>query len=920
MKSKLMVVICSLLWLSAFSPVKGQQEQSDLGKNQGRESQADGSIAGKIHDEKSGEDLIGANVSLVGTKLGAATDIEGKYLIKRILPGTYNVRVSFVGYESKTISNVVITAETAAILDVALAEGQGVKQQEVVISADAIKSGDGAILAERRKSASIGDAISSEQMKRTPDATSSDVLKRVVGLTIVDNKFVFIRGASDRYNGTTLNGASLSSTEIGKKSFAFDMIPANLLENTTVLKSATPDLPGDFTGGLVQMNTLDFPESRTWKLAVTTGWNSNTTFKDFQSSQSGSKDWLATDDGKRSLPDVPEDPTDMAKQLPNDWAPRSRTAPVNMSFSLSLGDKFSSSDDDMDNSQFGYVGALSYRNSYQRNSRSINAIEISRSLKGTQENFSALWGAMLNLSYKFSGMHKISLKNNYSQSADDEIRDFAGTDGNNSTENIFLATMWSQRRTYTGIISGEDKFPLLGNLSADWNISVSSSSRQDPDRKDVTYYRGIDDPDTTPYDAAINQRSWSHLNSRTTNYHVDFALPVDFAKIKFGSLYERKTTNYEIRYFSVSLPRYNPALAQLPIDKIYAPENFGQNKFKMDETSKPTDNYRGDQETFASYAMIDVPFNVYGNNFRFTGGARLENSLQSVFVPRTYQPDGPTDDTQLKNIDVLPSANLTYVISDVANLRFAYSHTVNRPEFRELASSGFFDFISYELVGGNPDLKRSYVHNYDVRFEIFPEPGEVVALSYFNKNISNAIEEQLAYSSVRTRSWFNSPHGENRGFELEARKSLRFLGGYLKNFSLSGNYTRIYSEVQFVSLTGNSSNTTTTMDTRPLQGQSPYMVNLSILFTEPTFGTTINVLYNKFGRRLDAVGFLTADIYEQPRDIVDVTLTQPLGSGIESKLTIKNLTNKERVLTQRDREYQRTNSGSVYAVQVSVEL
>ncbi len=746
------------------------------------------------------------------------------------------------------------------------------------------------------------------------------MLKRIVGLSIVDNKFVFIRGASERYNGTTLNGASVSSTEIGKKSFAFDMIPSNLLENTTVVKSATPDLPGDFTGGLVQMNTLDFPDTRTVKLGITTGWNSITTFKNFQSSQGGKSDWLAVDDGTRTLPAIPENSSDLAKVLPNNWAPKSKNAPMNMSISISFGDNFLFDEQDQESGQFGYIGALSYRNSYQRSYKIINAMEISRNLKGIQDNFSVLWGGMINLSYKFSGLHKLSFKNNYSQTADDDIRDFNGIDGNNSTQNIFLATQWSERKTYTGILSGEHMFPAAGNLSADWKIAVSSSSRQDPDRKDVSYYRGVDVPENTPYDAAINQRSWSHLNGRTTDYHLDFSVPFGIAKLKFGTLMENKTTNYEMRFFNITLKRYNPSLSQLPITTIYDPNNFGGNNFQIDESSKPTDNYFGDQKTTAGYAMVDLPFNIFDQNFRFTGGARLENSSQNVYVPRSYQLNGPKDDTQLKNNDFLPSANLTYIVNDNTNFRFAYSHTLNRPEFREIASSGFYDFITYEVVGGNPNLQRSYVHNYDIRFEIFPNAGEVLALSYFYKTISGAIEEQLYFTSVRTRSWFNSDHARNYGFELETRKSLNFLGGYFGNFSLTGNYTRIFSAVQFPLISGNSSNTISSIGTRPLQGQSPYMINISLLFTEPTFGTTVNVLYNRFGRRLDAVGFLTSDIYEQPRDIVDLSISQSLFNGVESKLTIKNLTNKERILTQQDRVYQRVNNGTTYSLQVSVGI
>lgn len=234
-----------------------------------------GSVIGTILDQQTGEELVGANVLVVGTKLGATTDIEGKYQIKNVPAGTYTMRISFIGYSSKTISEVNVKSNEALTLNVTIASAI-VEAEEVTVTAERVLATESALLSERKKATSIGDAISAEQIKRAPDATSGDALKRVTGLSIVDNKFVYIRGITDRYNNTTLNGAALTSTEADKKGFSFDMLPSNLLENTIVVKSATPDLPGDFTGGLVQLNTLDFPVSRTLKLSLSSSLNSVT--------------------------------------------------------------------------------------------------------------------------------------------------------------------------------------------------------------------------------------------------------------------------------------------------------------------------------------------------------------------------------------------------------------------------------------------------------------------------------------------------------------------------------------------------------------------------------------------------------------------------------------------------------------------
>ena len=271
-------------------------------------------------------------------------------------------------------------------------------------------------------------------------------------------------------------------------------------------------------------------------------------------------------------------------------------------------------------------------------------------------------------------------------------------------------------------------------------------------------------------------------------------------------------------------------------------------------------------------------------------------------------------------MDILPSANLTYFVGPITNLRISYSHSVNRPEFREIASTGFYDFIKYELVGGNPDLKRSLASNFDIRMELFPDLGELFAVSYFRKDIKGAIEEKLIQAATRTRTWFNSDQAQNAGWEFEIRKSLGFISNMLRGLSVTANYTVVRSAVNVYQTSGNSILTTTIQSTRPMQGQSPYLLNVSLLYTSPSAGTSLNFLFNKFGRRLDAVGFLASDIYEEPRDLVDLAATQPLGWGTELKLTVKNLNNSRRTLTRDNLLYENTGVGRTYSIQISKSI
>lgn len=891
---------CALLVVLCVSAMRGQT----------------GILSGKINDEQTGEEIVGANVLVVGTALGATTDIEGKYQIRNVPAGVHNVRISFVGYATKVVSGVTVMANETLVLNVAIASA-AVQADEVVVTAERVLATESALLAERRKSSTIGDGVSIEQVKRTPDATSGDALKRVTGIAIVDNKFVFIRGITDRYNSTTLDGAAITSTEAGKKGFSFDLLPANLIENTMVVKSQSPDMPADFTGGLVQLNTLDFPDRQSIRLSLSASYNDLTTTKDLAASQ-GSRSWFGFDDGGRALPAYPGDMTKFAQSLPNTWAPRKITASPNTSFSLAYGDRYSLSDESDD--QLGFVGAYTQRNSYQRNERQVHDRDLSRTSIGPRDDYALLWGALANVSYKFGGSNKISWKNSYNHSAEDQVGQFAMRDENNGQDLQFTTINYSQRSQYNGQLAGEHTFPSLGALSLQWRGSVSSSARQDPDRKEAVYYRVLDDP-SSPYTVGYNKRSWSWLNDRTLGGSIDFSLPLtSLGKVKWGVLTEGRKTNYNIRYFR-GTPDYfggiPDSLTQLPLAHVYSPQNYGPGKFLFAETSLPSDSYEGEQTLYAGYLMTDLPFEILEENFRFAGGARVENWSQTVIVPKTMTPGGPVTRNLYKVVDVLPSFNLTYLVRDDMNVRVAYSHSVNRPEFRERAPVIFEDFLRNEIVGGNLDLARAYVRNYDVRFEFFPNVGEVLALSYFEKHISGAIEEQLLFSGTRTRVYFNSGNTKNAGWELEFRTSLDFLGGYLKNFSITGNYTRITSRVEYQLTTGNSSNTQIVQASRPMQGQSPYMINLSLLFTEPTVGTTVSLLYNKFGRRLNTVGFNAADIYEEAREAVDVALIQPIIQGLEGKFTIKNLTGKDKVLTRDDFPYERINAGTTYSLQLS---
>ena len=909
-------LITLLLSLTTFS-----QEQNDLEKIRQRQNQLGGILLGKVVDQKSGEDIIGANIFIVDTKLGTSTDIDGKFIVKKIAEGKYTIRISFLGYETKNISDVEIKLNENTLLNVSISEDQGIQQQEVVVSASVIKSGEGAILAERKKTANIGDGISSEQMKKAPDATSGDALKRVTGVSIVDNKFVFVRGVTDRYNQTTLNGASVPSTSVDKKSFSFDMLPSNLLDNMNVAKTASSDLPGDFTGGLVQINTLDVPEQFSIKVMTGGSMNSITTFKDFQRSQGGSSDWIGNDDGTRLYPAQKISISDLGTTLPNSWASNLKKGLVAQSFSVSIGDRV-----DFEEDQLGIIAALTYRNNFQHTGIGIKEYgggQLRRNVSGFSDKVSVLWGGIFDVSYKLGEFNKFSIKNNYNRAAEDKVYIMSGYKADDDENIKSYQTEWEQRGMYSGQISGEHQLPELLSAKIDWMTNFSQARTEQPDRKELVY--SASPYSDQPMIAKPGERSWGKIYEKTVGQKMNIAIPTETMKYKFGVFNERRTKNFSMKFYQVSsnnLASENFILSTYAVDSIYRQENFGIGKFSLISFDNSSGAYDAEQDLFAYYGMVDIPFSFIGESFRFTGGVRIEKSRQEISTDQGRLGSSSIS-SYLYNSDVLPSANITYMIDERQNIRIAYSQTVNRPEFRERSTFYFYDFDKSEYVRGNSQLSRALIRNYDLRYEIFPSFGDVIAASYFYKSFTNPIEEARTYTSFVERTWINAVKGKNYGWEFEVRKNLSFLNEYLMSSSIVANYTRVISSIPFRENKGNSSLQQIIEGERQMQGQSPYMYNISFSFVEPTFGTSLNILYNEYGSRIDAIGDVKAgdgDVYEQKRGTVDLSISQPLGilmKGLEWKFAAKNLNNQPIVYTQGKDVYRTNVVGTNYSMQFS---
>lgn len=890
-------------------------------------------IRGKVYDIVTSDPLPDAVIKIEELKIGTASDIEGSYELKGLRPGSYSVKATYVGYKPKLVK-VSVGKEETKIVDFILAP-ESSSVDTITVTADFTTGSDVGILLKQQKSEGIIDGISSQHIKRTPDVTSSDVLKRISGISIVQDKFVYVRGTGERYNNTLLNGSYLPSTEPDKKAFSFDLFPSVLLDNLTIAKSNTPDKPGDFSGGLVQLSTIDFPERFTYSLSVNSSLNSNTTGEKFSTYNAGQKRIIffnsGMDDGARLLPPdfpseqispdafTPEQVQQFGREFRNNWLQTSRTAPFNGGFQLSFGHNIN-----LLHNPLGIIAAYSYKNSFSN--KSIEKTEFNEfstdsdtisSYRGNASEYSVIWGGVLNLNYKIGTSHKISSKNTYTLVSEDETQRLTGFYAPQLLERNLSATKFTQRNLLNTQLSGESYFPSLFRTTVSWQVNYSESERIEPDSKRMTYQRdmGTEDPFYAPIprgsttgNEAVGGRFFANLRDINRGVGLDLSTVVPplnqifppltgdggvfSLKLKLGILTNTTTRNFFVRNFAPVLSLYAPFTINYEgLDSIFRTENVAPDKISYYEITSRNDAYNASQRLYAGYLMFDASY----WKLRLVAGARLEHSHQRL---DSYSLLGEAVDKSLLNNDVLPSVNLTYQLTEAINIRAAYSQAVSRPEFREIAPFGYIDFGTLTYTTGNPDsLSRTLIRNYDLRFEFFPAAGEVLSASFFYKKFDAPIEEAFLPRSgdEKLKSFFNARNGAvNYGVELEFRKKLAFIHELLDNFTITGNLAFINSKVNLEGLT-----TTATEKERRLQGQSPYTVNLGLFYDNLTLGTSINVLYNKIGDRIAEVGLGGFnDIMEKGRDVLDVSASQRLPMNLEVKFSVKDILNQDYLYTQ----------------------
>lgn len=867
-----------------------------------------GLVRGTVKDRKGGEPLIGATVVVTGRDGGAMADVDGRYELS--LPaGCYTLTARYVGYGNSVRDSVVVPATGEVALDF-LMDGDAQTLGEVSVVAVARRNTEASQVQAQRRSLVVQTGVSAQQIARTQDRDASEVIRRVPGVSIIDGKFVMVRGLSQRYNNVWLNGGAVPSSEADARAFSFDILPSSQLDNMVVVKSPAPEYPADFTGGFILVNTKQQPEDDGLSVSVGLGANDATHFSSFTTSKGSGWDWLGLGGGWRSLPGGMDgslrafhgyeggsnprlDP--VGSGLNNDWTLRTIHPLGDLKVNVGYNHTW-----EMDSGRkYGLLATLNYSNGYKTLLNMENSlygpydtsndkqVALRRATDNQYSNDVRL-GGMLNLSFRpRDSRHFLEWKNIFNQIAKDRYSERVGF--NAQPDNINdMEYYYSSRTTYNTQLTGRH---TLDNDRIDWSVGYAYANRNLPDR------RLIQRTDRTEQTMGIYRisreftRLDEHIASIGANYSRDMLVGTLEPTLKAGAYGEYRTRSYRTRQFQYGWQPDNALPSGFVFDddvqgNVLTDDNYGPDRLYLYEEVNYLNDYDGDQSMAAAYFGINLPvrsFNIYA-------GVRYEYNRQVLHM-NTRQFEESMQSTTYDYGDLFPSVNMTWKMSEQHQLRLAYGRSVNRPEFREFSTSVYYDFDLGSSVMGNYDLKSAYIDNVDLRYEWYPSAGEQVSVALFYKHFKNPIEwtYTVAGGTDLIYSFVNARGANNYGLEIDIRKSLAFLG--LRDFSLSFNGAWIKSKVLFEPGTNNID--------RPMQGQSPYLINTGIFYNNPDNGWSAAVLYNRIGKRIVGVGSrygtgadgTTRNIpnsYEMPRNGIDLSVGKKLGRW-EFKASVRDL-------------------------------
>jgi len=864
-------------------------------------------ISGRVFDLTTGEALISANVFIPELNVGTTTDFNGEFVIN-VGKSSFRMRVSYVGY--KTIDTLItISGETK--LNIGL-QAEAIKFKEVEVSGSAVNDNVSlkGFMASKQISTGIFDGLSYEQIKLTTASTSSELMGKVVGVSIRQDKFVNVRGVDERYNIAVLNGSFLPSPEADKKAFTFDLIPAGLVQSIKVVKTFSPDLPGNFSGGFVDIKTIEFPDSTVNSANLSFSGIPDATFKKFFVYGMNRLSFFGASDKTSGLPpSLPEDITQVpieqrniyAKDIKNLWnrnslysLPNFRTNFLSVGkifwgrFSYSVGVIYESYSHKKDFEVYEYEGDWSKRFEFSGN-RILREVRFANSLE---------------LKAKFSnqvvGVRGLLVGLFEDESA--QMRGFQYTD--QGAEQIHMAIKFNQRNLYFGQIYGENNF---GDVNFKWQGSISSVLNIEPDTRRLVYGRDMNNPDakfTVILGPQANLKNGgilsSNLKDEVREIRTSVKLPIFGFNLKTGFDFWETRRNFKFRLIGVVVNLNGVTdwkMYYLPADSIFIPENFKRNGFSLDEYKAGTNKYKAYDKNVSTYLLLDLPFKMKNQVFNLSTGFRIEKVNQNIYT-RDFA-DVRDVVIAKRYFEVLPSVELKYSPTYMMNIKLSYSQTINKPELREISPFAYFDFYTQTSVRGDSALKRALIFNYDLRFELFGLSDDMISVGIFHKHINSPIEKVIVSGSAlgSERTFKNARFANVLGIEFEFVKNIWWV-------KIIGNLSLIKSRVDVERTEG-----TIERKGRSLQGQAPYLVNVLIVYEKPNSKFNSSLSFNLTGPRVyDVATQYSSDIIEQARYQVDLKFAYELSKNLTLNLIGKNITAKPVVLKQGDYVYQKIST------------
>ena len=869
-------------------------------------------LKGVVIDKNSKETLIGAVISIEGTDVKAVTDVNGNFSFEGLKDGTYTLYIKYVGYKTLKIDGVQMKD---ANLTIALQPDEQ-QLKGVTVTAVERRNTDAAMIQVAKSSPVIVSNVSAQEISRTQDTNAGEVIRRVPGVSLIDDKFVMVRGLSQRYNNVWVNGGAVPSSEADSRAFSFDIIPSSQIDNLTIVKSPTAEYPADYSGGFIIVNTKEIPAENSFSLSVGGNWNTASAFQDFAYSKGSATDFLAFDNGMRSIhgginaslaPQLEANgsPIDnyatslLGNHLNNDWMVKSKKPLGDLKLAASLNHRWM-----LGGRTLGMLAALNYTNEYRTYEKMENNLfgiydaandkpNYLRHSVDDQYNNNVRLGAMLNFTLlSKDGNHKYQFKNIFNQLATSR---YTWRDGVSAQSNLERSAeyYYRSRTTYNGQLTGKHTFT---SDALDWSIGYAYANRHLPDRRRYL----IDDAlESGVYALSTGNdisREWTQLDEHILSLGINDKHHFKFGNfepdLQVGAYGEYRSRKYQTREF---IYNWNVSDNNMPSDFRHSDiptllsneENMGYDKLYLLEQKQMRNNYRGHNTLGAGYLTLSLPFGQFGIH----AGVRFEhNDMELISNTRDYEKSETS--RHYRTSDFFPSLNTTYKLNDQHQIRLSYGRSINRPEFREVSSSVYYDFDLASNVQGNTELKNCYVDNLDLRYEWYPSRGELISLAVFYKHFDSPIEwtYTVAGGTDLIYSYKNAKSASNYGIELDIRKSLDFIG--LRNFSWSFNGALIKSKVQFEKGAKE--------ENRPMQGQSPYLINTGLFYKNEPLKMDIALLYNRIGKRIIGVGRSEGSSgddsnarvphsYEMPRNTIDLSFAKKFGSHLELKLNIRDL-------------------------------